>query len=112
MMPQREASELLDEQASSSSYRGYEGHPGHDERGDEAFSAQAWRGESSGKVYASPRDNKNLFRLLLAVFAMLMLLAFAFLFIVFVGGGAGIAGFGIASLAIFIIAVVGIDKIK
>ncbi len=49
MMPQREASEPLDEQASSS-YRGYEGHPDHDERHDEAFYAQAWGGEPAGNM--------------------------------------------------------------
>lgn len=111
MMPQRDASESIHEQTGPS-YGRYEG--------DQTFARQQYEtsyqqplGEGPvGKVYPLPSDNKNMLRLILFAIAMVTLLAFAVLCLVFVGGTGGWISFCAASLAIFIIAVVAIDKIK
>jgi len=112
MMPQREASESLHEQAAPT-YGRYEGNQTSSARQQYDTSyEQDLREEPVGKVYPLPRDNKNMLRFALAVISMVMLLLFGLLFVVFIGGTAGWISFAAASLAIFIIAAVGIDKIK
>ncbi|GHO58804.1 hypothetical protein [Ktedonobacter robiniae] len=64
------------------------------------------------KLRAPRRDMQNIYRFILAITSMLMLIPFALLFMVFMGGAQGWIGFGIAAIAIFLIAVVAIDKIE
>ena len=112
MMPQKEASESLHEQAAPT-YGRYEGNQTSSASQQyETFYEQELREGPVGKVYQLPRDNKNMLRFALAVIAMVFLLLFGILFVVFIGGTAGWISFGAASLATFIIAAVGIDKIK
>ena len=74
---------------------------------------QRLRQETAGKVYPQPQTlDKNILRMVLAVISMLVLVLFAFLFVVVVGGTGGWISFGIGSCALFLIAVVAIDKIK
>lgn len=73
---------------------------------------QRLRQETAGKVYPEPRDNNNLLRLIVFAIAMVTLIAFGLLCLVFVGGTGGWVSFCAACLAIFIIAVVAIDKVK
>jgi hypothetical protein len=108
MMPQEEASGSMHEQAGQT-YGRYEGDKGqHDETSYE----QLLREGPVGKVYPQPRDNKNILRLITFAIAMVTLMAFGVLCLVLVGGTAGWVSFCAASLAIFIVAVVAIDKIK
>ena len=57
-------------------------------------------------------DNKNLLRLFVFVIEMVALPAFGDLCLVFLGGTGGWKSFCAASLAIFIVATVAIDKMK
>jgi hypothetical protein len=112
MMPQREASESIRGQADATS-GSYEGNRTSSARQHyETPYEQELREGQISKVYPLPRDNKNMLRFALAVISMLMLLLFGFLFVVLIGGTAGWISFAAASLAIFIIAAVGIDKIQ
>lgn len=111
MMPQREASESMYEQAGTT-YRQYEGDQAFTGRHFETSYEQPLREGSGEKVYPSLNDNKNVLRLLAFVIAMVALIAFGVLCLVFVGGTGGWISFCAASLAIFIVAVVAIDKIK
>ena len=108
MMPQKEAGESMHEQTGPT-YGRYEGNQGQH---DQTFYEQLLREGPVGKVYPEPRDNKNMLRLIAFAIAMVTLLAFGFLCLVFVGGTGGWISFCAASLAIFIVAVVAIDKIK
>ncbi len=108
MMPQKEVSESIHEQAGPT-YGRYEGNQGqHDQTSYE----QLLREGPLGKVYPEPRDNKNMLRLIVFVIAMVTLIAFGFLCLMFVGGTGGWISFCVASLAIFLVAVVALDKIK
>ena len=112
MMPQQnQASESAQEQADTT-YGKYEGDPAYARQHDETSYEQLLRDGTVGKVYPAQSDNKNLFRLLVFVIAMITLFAFGFLCLVLVGGSGGWISFCAASLAIFIVAVVAIDKIK
>ena len=112
MMPQRETDQTLHEQADPT-YGRYEGNQTSSARPQYDTSyEQDLREAQIGKVYPLPRDNKNMLRFALAVIAMVMLLVFGILFVGIIGGTTGWISFGAASLAIFIIAAVGIDKIK
>ena len=112
MMPQKEVNEAIRQQADPD-YGRYEGNQTSSARKQyEASYDQDLREGLVGKVYPLPRDNKNMLRFALAVISMVMLLLFGLLFVVFIGGTAGWISFAAASLAIFIIAAVGIDKIK
>ncbi|SRR6266581_2550588 len=73
---------------------------------------QTLAAKNNGKVYTPVRDNRNILRLMTAMFSMLMLLPFAFFFKIFVQGPQGWIGFSIASFVIFLIAVVTIDKVQ
>ena len=111
MMPQKETGESIHEQAGPT-YGGYEGDQAYARQHDEPSYEQLLREGPVGKVYPEPPDNKNILRLIVFAIAMVTLLAFAVLCLVFVGGTGGWISFCAASLAIFIIAVVAIDKIK
>lgn len=112
MMPQSEGSESIHGQADAT-YGRYEGNQASSARQQyETPYDQELREGPVGKVYPLPRDNKNILRFALAVFSMIMLLLFGLLFVVLIGGTAGWISFAAASLAIFIIATVAIDKIK
>jgi hypothetical protein len=111
MMPQKEASESIHEQAGPT-YGRYEGDQAYARQHDETSYEQLLREGSVGKVYPAPSDNKNMLRLIVFAIAMVTLFAFAVLCLLAVGGIGGWISFCAASLAIFIIAVVAIDKIK
>jgi hypothetical protein len=112
MMPQREASESIHEQPGPT-YGRYEGNQASSAyQHSETTYEQELREGPVGKVYPLPRDNKNVLRFALAVIAMVMLLLFGLLFVVFIGGTGGWISFAAASFAIFIIAAVGLDKIR
>ena len=95
-----------------STYGGYEG--------DSTYAYQSFaspdrgqqREEAVGKLYPFKQDNKN--KHILTAFAMALgtLLMLAVLCVVFVGGTGGWISFCAASLAIFIMTAVVIDKIK
>ncbi|MDQ2888002.1 MAG: hypothetical protein M3Y39_18165 [Chloroflexota bacterium] len=111
MMPQREANQSPDEQVDSS-YGRYEGDQTYTQQQFETPYQQPLQGGPAGKVYATAPDNKNVLRLIAFGMAMVALIIFGVLCLIFVGGTAGWISFCAASLAIFIIAVVAIDKIK
>jgi fatty acid desaturase len=109
MMPQNETNEAVQGPAEPI-YGGYEGNQTTSQRYEMSYK-QASNEEVAGKVYPQPHDNKNVLRFALAVIAMIMLLLFGLLFVAFIGGVTGWVSFAVASFAIFIIAVVGIQNI-
>ena len=74
---------------------------------------QRLRQEPIGKVYSQPptRD-KNMLRLITAVFFILMFIPFAFFFLIMVGGMGGWIAFGFVGFTIFVTIFVLLDKIK
>src|SRR5256884_1920937 len=89
MMPQREASESLHQQADPA-YGRYEGNQTSSARQQyETSYEQEVKEGPSGKVYPLPRDNTNILRFALPVIALGLLLLFGLLFVVVVGGTAG-----------------------
>ena len=112
MMPQKEVSEAIHQQADPA-YGRYEGNQtGVSRQHDETSSEQDVREGPSGKVYPLPRDKTNILRFTLAVIALGLILLFGLLFVVVVGGTTGWASFAVACIAIFIIAGVGINSVK
>jgi len=111
MMPQREASESIQEQASST-YGSYLGGQQDARQHDAIFYEPPLREEPGGKVYPPLSDNKNMLRLLWFVVAMVALLAFAVVCLVVVGGTAGWISFCAASFTIMVIASTAISAIK
>lgn len=73
---------------------------------------QLLREDTSGKVYPVVPDNKNLYRLLVFIVAMVMLFVFAILTIFFIGGTGGWVSLIVVAFIIFLISVVAIDKIR
>jgi hypothetical protein len=111
MIPQREASESLHEQASPT-YGSYQGGQ-QDARQHEAMSyEQPLREEPAGKMYPPLIYNKNMLRLLWFGVAMVALLAFAVVCLVVVGGTPGWISFLAASFTIMVIASTAISTIK
>ncbi len=111
MIPQREASESIHEQVSST-YESYQGGQ-QDARQHDAISyEQPLREGPGGKVYPPLSDNKNMLRLLWFGVAMVTLLAFAVVCLVIVGGTAGWISFCAASFTIMVIASTAISGIK
>jgi hypothetical protein len=105
MIPQREASESIHEQASPT-YGSYQGGQ-QDVRQHDAISyEQPLREGPGGKVYPPPRYNMNMFyqSVIVFVLSMVMLFAFAVLCLVYVGGTGGWIGFIAASIVILSIA--------
>ncbi len=112
MMPQKEASEALHQQADPA-YGRYEGTQTSSARQHyETSYEQDLREGPSGKVYPLPRDNTNILCFALAVIALGLILLFGLLFVVMIGGTTGWASFAVACLAILIIAGIGIIAIK
>jgi len=98
MMPQRNASEPLNEQASSI-YGVYEGDPEY----PQTLDAQPLREGPREQLYLPVKDNSNMFRLLAFTIAMVTLLVFVVVCLVFVGGTGGWISFCAASFAILVI---------
>ena len=112
MMPQKEVSEAMHEQAGPA-YGRYEGNQTSSaHQHNETSYEQEVREGPSGKVYPLPRDNKNILRFALAVIALGLLLLFGLLFVVVIGGTTGWASFAVACIAILLIAGVGINSVK
>ena len=111
MMPQREASSPMDEQAGSI-YSGYEGNQMDTHQQFETSYQQPLLEERAAKVYATAHNNKNILRLVTFAIAMVTLVVLAFLCLVLVGGTGGWISFCAACLAIFIMTVVAIEQIK
>jgi hypothetical protein len=112
MMPQKEVSEAIYQQAGPA-YGRYEGNQTSSARQhDETSDAQDMREGPSGKVYPLPRDKTNILRFTLTVIALGLILLFGLLFVVVIGGTTGWASFAVACIAIFIIAGVGINSVK
>jgi hypothetical protein len=112
MMPQKEVSEAIHQQADPA-YGRYEGNQTSSARQHyETSSEQELREGPSGKVYPLPRDNTNILRFALAVIALGLILLFGLLFVVVIGGTIGWASFAIACLAILMIAGIGINSVK
>jgi hypothetical protein len=112
MMPQKEVSEAMNEQAGPA-YGGYDGNQTSSAHQHyETSYEQDLREGPSGKAYPIPRDNTNILRFALAVISLGLVLLFGLLFIVVIGGTTGWASFAVACFAIFIIGGVGILSIK
>jgi hypothetical protein len=111
MMPQREAGEPIYEQAGST-YGGYEGNQAYAHQQFETPYQQPLQEGPAAKVYAPVHDNRNMIRLMTFVVAMATLIVLAFLCLIVVGGTGGWVSFCAGSFAIFVMAVVAIDKIK
>lgn len=114
MMPQKEVSQTVHQQADLERYGGYEGTqqlPSAHQYYEASYEQELRRGQS-GKVYPLPRDNANTLRFALAVIALGLILLFGLLFVVMIGGTTGWASFAVACIAIFIVTGVGIDKIR
>ena len=111
MMPQRETSESINEQADPT-YGSYEGNQTFARNSDERTGAQPLNEARGEKVYPELHDHKNMFRLGMFVIAMVTLLLCAALFIFFLGGTGGWVSFIVAAFVIFLITVVAIDKIQ
>jgi hypothetical protein len=111
MIPQKEASDSLYEQANSP-YGSYQGGQ-QDARQHDAISYEQPLSEGlAGKVYPPLSDNKNTLRLIWFVVAMLALLAFAVVCLVIVGGTAGWISFCAASFTIMVVASTAIAATK
>ncbi len=112
MMPQKEVSEAMHEQAGPA-YGRYEGNQTSSAHQHyETSYEQEVREGPSGKVYPILRDNTNILCFALAVIALGLIVLFGLLFVVVVGGTIGWASFAVACFAILIIAGVGIIAIK
>ena len=112
MMPQKEVSEAIHQQADPD-YGRYEGNQTSSARQHyETSYEQEAREGLSGKVYPLPRDNTNILRFLLAVIALGLILLFGLLFVVRIGGTTGWASFAVAGFVIMVITGVSIDKIR
>jgi hypothetical protein len=112
MMPQKEVSEAIYQQADPE-YGRYEGNQSSSTRQhDETSYEQELREGSSGKVYPLPHDNTNILRFTLAVIALGLLLLFGLLFVVVIGGTTGWASFAVACIALLMITGIGISSVK
>jgi hypothetical protein len=112
MMPQKEVSEAMHEQAGPA-YGRYEGNQTSSAHQHyETSYEQELREGPSGKVYSLPRDNTNILRFALAVISLGLLLLFGLLFVVVIGGTTGWASFAVAGVAIIFIGGVGIVSLK
>ncbi len=112
MMPQKEVSEAIHQQADPD-YGRYEGNQTSSARQHyETSYEQDVREGPSGKVYPLTRDKTNILCFALAVIALGLILLFGLLFVVVIGGTTGWASFAVACFAILIIAGLGIISIK
>ncbi len=113
MIPQREASESIHEQASST-YGRYEGGQEYARQHEETSYEQPLREGPGGKVYPPLSDHMFTQFVIVFVLSMVALFAFAVLCLVYVGGTGGWIGFIAASFAILCIAstFVGMNAMK
>lgn len=112
MMPQEEINATSYQQADPEFGR-YEGTQTSSARQHfEPSYEQEVRGGLSGKVYPLPRDNTNILRFFLAVFALGLILLFSLLFIFVIGGTTGWASLAVVCFAIVFVTGIGIDKIR
>ena len=115
MLPQREVSESIHEQTSST-YGKYEGDQEYARQHGETSYEQPLREGPGGKVYPPPSYNMNMFYQFVVVFvlSMVALFAFAVLCLAVVGGTGGWIGFIAASIAILCIAstFIGMNTVK
>ena len=111
MIPQREASDPLYEQASTP-YGSYQGSQPEASQQEAISYEQPLREGAEAKVYPSPSDNKNMLRLIWFAVAMVALLAFAVVCLVIVGGTPGWISFCAASFTIMVVASTAISTIK
>jgi hypothetical protein len=108
MMPQKEVSEVIHQQADPD-YGRYEGNQSSSAR--QPYEQDVREGPS-GKVYPLSHVDTNILSFALAVIAMGLILLFGLLFVVGIGGTTGWASFAVACIAILIIAGVGIIAMK
>src|SRR5690348_17670809 len=92
MMPQREASEPRDEQASSA-YGGYEGYQADIHQQFETSYQRPLQEERVAKVYVPVHDNKNMLRLVTFAMGLVALIALAVICLVLVRGTGGWVSF-------------------
>ena len=115
MLPQREASESIHEQASST-YGKYEGDQEYVRQHGETSYEQSLREGPGGKVYPPPSYNINTFyqSVIVFVLSLVALFAFAVLCLVYVKGTGGWIGFIAASIVILSIAstIIGMNTMK
>jgi hypothetical protein len=111
MMPQREAADSMHEPVETS-YGRYEGNQSSTHQQFEASYNQSTHGDAVGKIYPSTRDNKNLYRLLVFITAILAIFLFAILAIFFIGGTGGWVSIIVVAFIIFLMSVVVVDKIQ
>src|SRR2546430_5286017 len=103
MMPQKEDSEAIHQQADPE-YGRYEGNQtGVSRQHYETSYEQELREGPSGKAYPLPHDNTNILRFALAVIAMGLILLFGLLFVVGIGGAIWWGCFSFVFLSFFII---------
>jgi hypothetical protein len=112
MMPQEEINAASYEQTDPA-YGRYEGTQTSSARQqyDTSYEREV-RDGPSGKVYPLPRDNTNILRFFLAVFALGLILLFSLLFIFVIGGTTGWASLAVVCFAIVFVTGIGIDKIR
>lgn len=111
MMQQSEAEEP--KQQAEQVYGRYEGEPAYNSyQPFDTADQPSLRTGTAAKVYGPVPDNKNVLRLIAFGIAVLALIAFAVICLIIAGGTGGWISFCTACLAVFIIAVVAIDKIK
>ena len=111
MMPQREMKESTKGQADST-YGRYEGEREYGYQQAETSYQQPLREGPVDKLYVPIRDNTNMLRLIMFVMAMVALIVFAVICLLIVGGTGGWISFCAACGAVFLIAVMAIEKIK
>jgi hypothetical protein len=111
MMPQKDADNSQpdpEEQA----YGRYEGNQAAARQHYTSSYEQPVHEDSAGKVYPVVHDNKNLYRLLVFVVAMVVLLLFAILTIFFIGGTGGWVSLIVIAFIIFLISAVVVSEIR
>jgi hypothetical protein len=110
MMPQQESDPIHEQ--TDSAYGRYEGEQEYARQQFETPYQQPQQPAWAGKVYMQRSDNKDVLRLVAMGMALAALVVLAVICLLAFGGTGGWISFCAASLAIFIIAVVAIDKIK
>ena len=100
MMPQKEVSEAIHQQADPAYGRYEENQTSSARQHSETTYEQDVREGSSGKVYPLPRDKTIILRFALPVIALGLLVLFGLLFVVVIGGTAGWISFVAACFVI------------
>ena len=111
MMPQREAADSMQEPVEAS-YGRYEGNQSSTRQQFETSYDQSAQRDAAEKIYPSARDNKNLYRLLVFITAIVAIFLFAILAIFFIGGTGGWVSIIVVAFLIFLMSVVVVDKIQ